>query len=162
MHAPGMTKPDEDDFSPIDLDDDLVRQAILETQGREYTDEEIEELALAAAEQSEEFKELEARQAQGLWNYPFEGADVFLAVDEDGNEIIPTDLDVIKYLSSNIVRRELSFFEIDKLDKPITRSELAIVVYAKVRACFPNYEIGRERLKTLLSWPPKTVPLFVD
>jgi len=86
-----MTTPDEDDFSPIDLDDDLVRQAILETQGREYTDEEIEELALEAAEQSEEFKELEARQAQGLWNYPFEGADVFLAVDEDGNEIIPTD-----------------------------------------------------------------------
>ena len=78
-----MTKPDEDDFSPIDLDDDLVRQAILETQGREYTDEEIEELALEAAEQSEEFKKLESRQDQGLWNYPFEGADVFFAVDED-------------------------------------------------------------------------------
>ena len=61
-----MTRPDEDDFSPIDLDDDLVRHVILETQGREYTDEEIEELALEAAEQSEEFKELEARQAQGL------------------------------------------------------------------------------------------------
>ena len=53
-----MTRPDDEDFSPIDLDDDLVRQAILETQGREYTDEEIEELALEAAEQSEEFKEL--------------------------------------------------------------------------------------------------------
>ena len=45
-----MTRPDEDDFSPIDLDDDLVRHVILETQGREYTDEEIEELALEAAE----------------------------------------------------------------------------------------------------------------
>ena len=163
-----MTRPEDEDFSPIDLDDDLVRQAILETQGREYTDEETEELASAAAEQSAEFKELEARQAQGLWNYPFEGADVFLAVDEDGNEIIPTDLDVIKYLSSNIVRRELSFFEIDKLDKPITRSELAIVVYAKVRACFPNYEIGRERLKTLLdaltnnptAEPGMTIPVW--
>ena len=30
-----MTRPDDEDFSPIDLDDDLVRQAILETQGRE-------------------------------------------------------------------------------------------------------------------------------
>ena len=51
-----MTRPEDEDFLPIDLDDDLVRQAILETQGREYTDEEIEELALEAAEQSEEFK----------------------------------------------------------------------------------------------------------
>ena len=163
-----MTRPDDEDFSPIDLDDDLVRQAILQTQGREYTDEEIEELALEAAEQSEEFKELEARQAQGLWNYPFEGADVFLAVDEYGDEIIPTDLDVIKYLCRNIVRRELSFFEIDKLDKPITRSELAIVVYTKVRAFFPNYEIGREKLKTLLdaltnnpiAEPGMTIPVW--
>jgi hypothetical protein len=163
-----MTRPDDEDFSPIDLDDDLVRQAILQTQGREYTDEEIEELALEAAEQLEEFKELEARQAQGLWNYPFEGADVFLAVDEYGDAIIPTDLDVIKYLCRNIVRRELSFFEIDKLDKPITRSELAIVVYTKVRAFFPNYEIGREKLKTLLdaltnnptAEPGMTIPVW--
>ena len=36
-----MTKLNADDFSPIDLEDDLVREAILETQGREYTDEEI-------------------------------------------------------------------------------------------------------------------------
>ena len=50
-----MTKLNADDFSPIDLEDDLVRDAILETTGREYTDAEIEELALEAAEQSEEF-----------------------------------------------------------------------------------------------------------
>ena len=124
-----MTKPDDEDFSPIDLDDDLVRQA--HKHRDEYTDEEIEELALEVAEQSEEFKELEARQAQGLWNYPFEGADVFVRVDEEGNEIIPTDIEVIKYLCSNIVRRERKFFEIDKLDKEINRAELANVVHKR-------------------------------
>ena len=163
-----MTKPDDEDFSPIDLDDDLVRYAILQTQGREYTDEEIEELALEAAEQSEEFKEIEARQVQGLWNYPFEGADVFVRVDEEGNEIIPTDIEVIKYLCSNIVRRERKFFEIDKLDKEINRAELANVVHTKVKAQFPNYELGREKLKTLLdaltnnptAEPGMTIPVW--
>jgi hypothetical protein len=60
-----MTRPDDEDFSSIDLDDDIVRQAILETQGREYTDEEVGELALEAAEHSGEFNQLEARQAKG-------------------------------------------------------------------------------------------------
>ena len=58
--------------------------------------------------------------------------------------------------------------KIDKLDKPITRSELAIVVYTKVRAFFPNYEIGREKLKTLLdaltnnptAEPGMTIPVW--
>jgi len=47
-----------------------------QNQQQDLTEEEIEELALEAAEQSKEFKEIEARQAQGLWNYPFEGADL--------------------------------------------------------------------------------------
>ena len=84
-----------------------------------------------------------------MWNYPFEGTDVFARVDEEGNEIIPTDIEVIKYLCSNIVRRERKFFEIDKLDKEINRAELANVVHTKVKAQFPNYELGREKLKTL-------------
>ena len=95
---------------------------------QDLTEEEIEELALEAAEQSKEFKEIEARQAQGLWNYPFEGVEVFVRVDEDGNEIIPTYTEVIEYLCRNIVRRERNFFELDKLGKEISRSELANVV----------------------------------
>lgn len=135
---------------------------------RDLTEEEIEELALEAAEQSKEFKEIEARQAQGLWNYPFEGVEVFVRVDEDGNEIIPTDIEVIEYLCRNIVRRERNFFELNELGKEISRSELANVVYMKVKAHFPNYEIGREKLKTLLDTltnnptaePGMTIPVW--
>lgn len=139
-----------DDVSLIDLDDDLLSDAIVSTNGREYTDEEVEDLALLAFEQSQEFKELEEREAQGLWNYPFQGSDILVPVDENGEEIIPTDVQVLKFLSSKLVRRELAFFEIDKLEKQITRSELSAVVYNKVRLKFPNYEIGREKLKALM------------
>ena len=135
---------------------------------QDLSEDEIEELALEAAEQSAEFKEIEARQAQGLWNYPFEGAEVFVRVDEGGNEISPTDIDVIKYLCRSIVRRERNFFELDKLGKEISRSELANVVYMKVKAHFPSYEIGREKLKTLLdvltnnptAEPGMTIPVW--
>ena len=65
-----MTKLNADDFSPIDLEDDLVREAILETTGREYTDAEIEELALEAAEQSEEFKRSRSSPSSRLVELP--------------------------------------------------------------------------------------------
>ena len=101
-----------DDVSLIDLDDDLLSDAIVSTNGREYTDEEVEDLALLAFEQSQEFKELEEREAQGLWNYPFQGSDILVPVDENGEEIIPTDIQVLKFLSSKLVRRELAFLKL--------------------------------------------------
>tara|TARA_B110000008_G_scaffold272694_1_gene305798 strand:- start:929 stop:2590 length:1662 start_codon:yes stop_codon:yes gene_type:complete len=145
-----MSNNKKDDFNPIDLDDELVRAAIQDTLGRQLSDEEIENIALEEASESTGFLELEERQAQGLGNYPFKDNEVFVQVDEDGNEIVHTDTDVLRYLSSQFVRRELVFFEIDKLDKPITRSDLAIVIYGKTRASFPNYEIGREKLKAMM------------
>ena len=73
-----------------------------------------------------------------------------MPVDKQGKEITPTDVQVLKYLSSKLVRRKLAFFEIDKLEKQITRSELSEVVYNNVRLKFPNHEIGREQLKALM------------
>ena len=66
------------------------------------------------------------------------------------------------------MRRERKFFEIDKLDKEINRAELANVVHTKVKAQFPNYELGREKLKTLLdaltnnptAEPGMTIPVW--
>jgi len=138
------------DFNPIDLDDELIRAAIQDTIGRELSDDEIEEIALEQAETSSKFIELERRQNQGLLNYPFDDEEVFTPVDADGNEIVHSDIDVLRYLSSQFVRREFVFFEIDKLDKPITRADLAMVIYAKIRSTFPNYEIGREKLKAMM------------
>ena len=57
-------------MSLIDLDDDLPSEAIVSTNGRVYTDQEVEDLAVLAVEQSQGFKKLEEREAQGLWNYP--------------------------------------------------------------------------------------------
>lgn len=93
---------------------------------------------------------MKKRKAQGLWNNPLKGADVFVPVDKQGKEITPTDVQVLKYLLSKLVRRKLAFFEIDKLEKQITRSELSEVVYNNMRLKFPNHEIGREQLKALM------------
>lgn len=145
-----MPKKEKDNFSLVDLDDSFVRAAIEETVGRPYTDEEIENIALDQASESSEFQEIEQLHAQGLENYPFKGQDVFTPIDDQGNEIIPSDIDVLKHLSAQFVRREMVFFELDKLDKPITRADLAIVVYTRVRAKYPNFEIGTEKLKSLM------------
>ena len=119
-----MTKNDRENFSLVDLDDNFVRDAIQETLGRQYTDEEIEDMALDLASESPEFLELERLYEQGLGNYPFADHEVFVPVDEEGNKIIPSDIDVLKHLSSQFVRREMVFFELDKLDKSITRAHL--------------------------------------
>lgn len=145
-----MPKNDKDNFNLVDLDDGFVRAAIEETIGRQYTDEEIEDIALDQASETPEFQEMEQLHAQGLGNYPFKGHDVFVPVDDEGNEIIPSDIDALKYLSSQFVRREMVFFELDKLDKPITRADLAIVVHARIKAKYPNFEIGIEKLKSLM------------
>ena len=57
-----------DDMSLIDLHDDLLSETIVSTNDRDYTNEEVEDLTLLAFEQSQELKELEEREAQGLWN----------------------------------------------------------------------------------------------
>ena len=44
-----------DEVSLIDLNDDLIPEAIVSTNGRDYTDEEVEDLALLAFEQSQKF-----------------------------------------------------------------------------------------------------------
>lgn len=145
-----MTKNIEDEFSLVDIDETFIRAAIEETPGHQYTDEELDDIGLDLAADSKAFRELELQQKQGLGNYPFDGNDVFVPVDADGVEIVTSDIDVLKYLSAEFVRREMVFFELEKLDKPITRADLTIVVYTRVRAEFPNFEIGAEKLKVLM------------
>ena len=145
-----MPKNDKDNFNLVDLDDGFVRAAIEETIGRQYTDEEIEDIALDQASETPEFQKVERLHAQRLGNYPFKGHDIFVPVDDEDNEIVPSDIDALKYLSSQFVRREMVFFELDKLDKPITRADLAIVVHARIKAKYPNFEIGIEKLKSLM------------
>ena len=145
-----MSKNVKDEFNLVDLDEVFVEAAVQETLGRQLTDEELEDISLDLASQSEKFLELEKQYAQRLWNYPFKDGDVFVPVDENGDEIVATDIDVLKYLSARFVRREMVFFEVEKLDKPIVRADLAIAVYTGVRAQFPNFEIGPEKLKALM------------
>lgn len=145
-----MSNDRDKDFSLIDFDDELIKAAVKETLGRDLSDDEIESAALDQASASQSFMEMERRQAQGLWNYPFEGEEVFVALDKEGNEVVPTDIGALKFLSASFVRREMAYFEIDKLEKPITRADLAVVVFAKIRSHFPTYEIGREKLKSLM------------
>ena len=145
-----MATKKDDNFNPIDLDDELIAAAIKQTVGREYTDEEIEHFALEQADETPDFLQYEEQITAGLGNYPFTDEEVFHRVDENGNEIIPSDTEVIRFLAARFVRREMHFFQIDKLDKPITRPDLTIVIHQLTRATFPNYELGREKLKTLL------------
>ena len=63
--------------SPVDLDYDLMRAAVIKTTGTEPTEDEIEDLALEAATSDPEFILREQRAAQGLANFPFKGQDVF-------------------------------------------------------------------------------------
>ncbi len=163
-----MPKNDKKSSSLVDLDDNIVRDAIQKTLGRQYTDEEIENMALDLASESPEFLELERIYEQGLGSYPFADHEVFVPVDEEGDAIIPSDIEVLKYLSSQFVRREMVFFELGKLDKSITRADLAMVVFARVRASFPSFEIGPEKLKALMdaltnnptAEPGMTIPVW--
>ena len=52
-----------DDISLIDLNDDFLSEAKVSTNSRDYTDEEVENLALLAFEQSQELKELEEKES---------------------------------------------------------------------------------------------------
>ena len=61
-----MPKNDKKNSSLVDLDDNIVRDAIQKTLGRQYTDEEIENMALDLASESPEFLELERIYEQGL------------------------------------------------------------------------------------------------
>ena len=47
----------------VDLNDDFLSEAKVSTNGKDYTDEEVEDLALLAFEQSQEFKELEEKES---------------------------------------------------------------------------------------------------
>ena len=107
-----MPKNDKKNSSLVDLDDNIVRDAIQKTLGRQYTDEEIENMALDLASESPEFLELERIYEQGLGSYPFADHEVFVPVDEEGDEIIPSDIEVLKYLSSQFVRRVIVVFDL--------------------------------------------------
>ena len=91
-----MSKDKDEDFSLIDLDHDIVKSAVIKTIDRELTNEEIEDLALSQMETDEGFILEEKRMAQGLSNFPFEGSDVFVPLDEDGNEITHNLKDLLR------------------------------------------------------------------
>ena len=94
-----MSKDKDEDFSLIDLDHDIVKSAVIKTIDRELTDEEIEDLALSQMETDEGFILEEKRMAQGLSNFPFEGSDVFVPLDEDRNEITHNLKDLLRIAS---------------------------------------------------------------
>lgn len=71
-----MSKDKDENFSLIDLDDSILKSAIIETTGRELTEEEIEDIALEQMETDEGFLLAEKRIAQGLANFPFDGNEV--------------------------------------------------------------------------------------
>ena len=90
-----MGEKEKTNFSLTGIEDDLIKAAVQETIGREHTEEELELLGLEVAENSPEFAILEQRQKQGLWNYPFDGSEVFSPLDENGDKIIPTQSDKV-------------------------------------------------------------------
>jgi hypothetical protein len=112
-----MDEKEKTNFSLTGIEDDLIKAAVQETIGREHTEEELELLGLEVAENSPEFAILEQRQKQGLWNYPFDGSEVFSPLDENGDEIIPTDIEILRFVAAKFVKREMNFFELAKLEK---------------------------------------------
>ena len=94
-----MSKDKDENFSLIDLDDSILKSAIIETTGRELTEEEIEDIALEQMETDEGFLFAEKRIAQGLANFPFDGNEVFAKLDEHGNEITHNLMDVLRIVS---------------------------------------------------------------
>ena len=95
-----MGEKEKTNFSLTGIEDDLIKAAVQETIGREHTEEELELLGLEVAENSPEFAILEQRQKQGLWNYPLDGSEVFSPLDENGDEIIPTDIEILRFCLS--------------------------------------------------------------
>ena len=145
-----MGEKEKTNFSLTGIEDDLIKAAVQETIGREHTEEELELLGLEVAENSPEFAILEQHQKQGLWNYPFDGSEVFSPLDENGDEIIPTDIEILRFVAAKFVKREMNFFEITKLEKPITKFDLQPIVFTLIRSTFPKYELPNEKLKSLM------------
>lgn len=145
-----MGEKEKTNFSLTGIKDDLIKAAVQKTIGREHTEEELELLGLEVAENSPEFAILEQRQKQGLWNYPFDGSEVFSPLDENGDEIIPTDIEILRFVAAKFVKREMNFFELAKLEKPITKFDLQPIVFTLIRSTFPKYELPKEKLKSLM------------
>ena len=136
--------------SPVDLDYDLMRAAVIKTTGTEPTEDEIEDLALEEATSDPEFILSEQRAAQGLANFPFDGQTVFNRLDENGTPVVLTDIDLLREVATWFVRRELVFFDVDNLEKPIVKPDIASIIYRRIRSQFPQYKIGPEKLKSLV------------
>ena len=62
-----MSKDKDENFSLIDLDDSILKSAIIETTGRELTEEEIEDIALEQMETDEGFLLEEKKELHRDW-----------------------------------------------------------------------------------------------
>ncbi|MDB3911642.1 hypothetical protein N9381_07610 [Paracoccaceae bacterium] len=148
-----MSKDKDEDFSLIDLDHDIVKSAVIKTIDRELTNEEIEDLALSQMETDEGFILEEKRMAQGLSNFPFEGSDVFVPLDEDGNEITHNLKDLLRIASGWYVRKEFGYYDIPS-------SEILILIDDKedtISSAAPRILAASDRSKEETT-PEKTEP----
>ena len=144
-----MSKDKDEDFSLIDLDHDIVKSAVIKTIDRELTDEEIEDLALSQMETDEGFILEEKRMAQGLSNFPFEGSDVFVPLDEDGNEITHNLKDLLRIASGWYVRKEFGYYDINRLSQPLSKLDLISVLSVRLSQTFPNIDLNQKTFKSL-------------
>ena len=144
-----MSKDKDENFSLIDLDDSILKSAIIETTGRELTEEEIEDIALEQMETDEGFLLAEKRIAQGLANFPFDGNEVFAKLDEHGNEITHNLLDVLRIVSGWYVRREFGYFDINRLSQSLTKPDLMNVLSVRLKQTFPKINLNQKTFKSL-------------
>lgn len=143
---------DKKDFSLIDLDNELVRAAVDETVPQTLSEEEFEQAFEDAALENPppEFEMLERHIAQGLGDYPFDPTDVFRKLDVNGDPIEFDPIEVVREASQWFVRQEARFFDIDRLDNPLSRFDVIQLIAHRVRTNFPGFELTQERFKSMV------------
>ena len=91
-----------------------------------------------------------AKNKEGIIEQWLTTGNEYTDVDENGDEIIPTDIEILRFVAAKFVKREMNFFEITKLEKPITKFDLQPIVFTLIRSTFPKYELPKEKLKSLM------------
>jgi hypothetical protein len=157
-------------FPLIDLDENLIESAVRATLGHDRSNEEFELAFEDAALENPppEFDLLVRRAAQGLALYPDEPKEVFFKVDENGEVIEWDKLHVVRQASQWFVRQEMRFFDIDRLDNPMSKFDVIQVLAHRIKMEFPGFELTPELYKSMLDTllnsptadPTMTVPVW--
>ena len=140
------------EFPLVDLDNDLVRAAVAITVPEPLSDEEFERAFEDAALENPppEYDQIERRIQQGLGEYPFDKDDIFYKLDENGDRMEFEPIEIVEEVSQWFVRQEMRFFDVDRLDNPLSRFDLIQLIAFRIKTKFPGFDLTQERYKSML------------